>query len=134
MHALVAVNDEPASFYLLVENPEGNLYKEVWPQHVEPGPYLVHDETGPISADEVIALAGLDPGVVQETRTFDEFFERLVDDEVDGARYSALKSALWAELTDLVVVRLDEVEVQVFVVGRTACGEVAGVRTMSVET
>jgi len=92
------------------------------------------ETTGPITPDEVIRLAGLDAGVVQETRSFDDFFEYLVEDETDGERYTALKRALWAGLTELVVVRLDEVEVQVFVVGRNACGEVAGVRTMSVET
>jgi len=73
VHALVAVNDGPYSLYLLVENPdkewledrfedpEGNLYKEVWPQHLEPGPYIGRLRTNESEADvsRLVELARL---------------------------------------------------------------------------
>ena len=62
VHALVSVNDEPESLYLLVESvdkelleerfedPEGNLFKEAWPVATHPDAYkpalVTNEETG----------------------------------------------------------------------------------------
>lgn len=78
VHALVSVNGQPLGLYLLVENPDkelvednydldhGNLYKEVWPQHLEPQPYLAALRTNEEQADvsRMVAFAELLAGVV----------------------------------------------------------------------
>ncbi len=91
--------------------------------------------TGPIIPDELVAALGLDPTLQAEVWTFEDFFDPwLLEDEQDGARYVAIRDLLLAHLDERTVIRLGAVEVQVYVVGRTACGEIAGLRTMSVET
>ena len=54
----------------------------------------------------------------------------------DAARFAALRRGLAAHLSDLTVLRVSggSAEVTVYVVGRTAAGRWAGVRTVSVET
>ena len=77
-----------------------------------------------------------------ETRTFAEEFAHLTTvydagdpvAEASAAKFRALKAALEQQLTNLRVVRTGEIQVQVFILGTTPCGELAGVRTVSIET
>ncbi|PIE18844.1 MAG: hypothetical protein CSA66_03765 [Proteobacteria bacterium] len=78
VHALVSVNGGPASYYTLVENvdkewiqdryddDDGNLYKEVWPQHLRDAPYRAALRAGEGDVSRMVAfatlLAGLGPG------------------------------------------------------------------------
>ncbi|MEZ4459526.1 MAG: nuclease A inhibitor family protein [bacterium] len=45
-----------------------------------------------------------------------------------------IQRSIEAQLTDVRVLRVGEVQVHIFVVGRTSCGDVAGVHTISIET
>lgn len=92
VHVSVRVNDEPAGFFLLVEevdhefledhfdDPSGNLYKEVWPQYETPEPYLAALETNEEEADvaRLVALARLlrSADVTAAPERLDPWFDR----------------------------------------------------------
>ena len=93
VHALVSVNDGPESLYLLVEHidkewiedrfaePEGNLYKEVWPQHLSDEPYRdalrTNKDAGDVS--RMVELARILADVTEAG--FDEALEPWIDTE-----------------------------------------------------
>ncbi len=54
-------------------------------------------------------------------------------EQLRAARFRSLERALRAQLTDLRVYRVGTVDVKVYVVGLTACGELAGVETTALE-
>lgn len=72
-----------------------------------------------------------------ETRAFAEFWARFAEDD-EAAKYAAAKEILEARLTMLTVVRVipaaAPAEIHIFVVGLTPCGEIVGIRTISIET
>ncbi len=77
VHARVSINGGPPSLFVLVENvdkewvedrferDEGNLYKQVWPQHTVAGPYVGALRTNEQAADvsRMIDFARLLPGL-----------------------------------------------------------------------
>ncbi len=54
-------------------------------------------------------------------------------DQLRAARFRALERTLREQLSDLRVYRVGTVDVQVYVVGLTACGELAGLETTALE-
>lgn len=90
--------------------------------------------TGPVIPDELGAILGLPTGTVYEVRIFDQFFTPILLSGQDGARYKALRDLLVARLSEPRVIRFDMTQVKVYLVGRTSCGEIAGVHTISIET
>ncbi len=98
VHARVSINDGPESLFVLVENidkewvedrferDDGNIYKQVWPQHTEPGPYLgalrTNQDRPDVSrmVDFARLLATLEP------ETFNDAVDPWIDREV-MARY-----------------------------------------------
>ena len=91
VHATVQVNDEDVALHLLVEaiddefledhfdDPDGNLYKEIWPQHLHDEPYVHALRTNEDSADvsRMVAFAKLLGSVS------DDDFEAKVADWID---------------------------------------------------
>lgn len=69
---------------------------------------------------------------VRET-TLGEFFAELEASE-DGEQYTALRKTLEGCLRDVRVFRIGEINVDIYVVGKTATGGWAGLHTTSVET
>ena len=55
-------------------------------------------------------------------------------DWADAAKFAKLRKALESSLTDLRVYRVGKVTVDVYLVGTTKGGELAGVHTKSIET
>lgn len=90
--------------------------------------------TGPVAPNELGALLGLPTGTVYEVRILESFFTPFLLTGPDGARYKALRDLLVARLIEPRVIRFDVTQVKVYLVGRTSCGEVAGVNTISIET
>ena len=90
--------------------------------------------TGPILAEELLGLIDAAPDSLVQTRPFMGYIEGLSKYDENVAQYDDLDALFQAKLTDLVVIRVGEIEIDVYIIGRTACGEVVGVRTMSVET
>jgi ribosomal protein L18 len=85
----------------------------------------------------------LPAGAALETSTFEDLFAwrgRLEDPSMDDderedvRRHRHLRRVLEGNLTDRLVVRIGVIQIHVFLVGQTACGELAGVSTISIET
>jgi hypothetical protein len=93
------------------------------------------DGAGPIPADVARAL---DPEAMGagEVRDFGALFDRFTntDDPELNRRFAALRAVLESNLSDLAVYRFNPIEVRVLILGRTVCGEIAGVTSISVET
>jgi hypothetical protein len=70
-----------------------------------------------------------------EEVAIDAFFAELIESD-DGERYKRLRRALESELKDLKIFRVGvgEPKVDVYLLGRTRVGELAGLHTTSVET
>ena len=88
------------------------------------------------------ALAGSEPGAAVETRTAAEFFRAAASEpEWKGAedlalarRFQRLLRLLEENLADLKVYRVGEINMPVYVVGRSASGAWLGLSTRVVET
>jgi len=96
----------------------------------------------PYGADEFARRIGADAGAPVEERTLNRFFEPHIEsaDPSDSRaqeirpRYEALKALLGTRLTDARVFRVGRVEIDCYVVGGDGRGNLAGVRTVAVET
>ncbi len=90
--------------------------------------------TGAITPEHMLDLLNLPADTLVEQRTLDQFFTDYLLTGPDGARYTQMRQVLEKHLTDLTVMRVGEIQVRVMLVGRTMCGEIAGLQTVSVET
>lgn len=100
--------------------------------------YSANDSgAGVITPAHLLELLGLPADTVTETRTVAEFFAWPLQG-ADGVKYQQLLDVLTLRLGYLAVIRVfdpaNQAEVHVYVVGRTGCSEIAGVRTISIET
>lgn len=90
--------------------------------------------SGEITPAHLLELLQLPADTVVEQRTLDQFFTPYLLGGPDGARYEQMRGILEKHLTDVTVIRVGTIEVHVYLVGRTSCGEVAGLTTVSIET
>ncbi len=100
------------------------------------------------SGDKAPSLEGLlerldlPDDTVTDQETVDQFFHWLTRDEAgmteeeraEAQRYRDLRQALEANLDDLAIFRIGEIEIRVYLIGRDACGRWSGLATTSVET
>lgn len=88
--------------------------------------------------DLLLARAGHPAGTLVETRTVDNFFRNAIRDDLYGeeaaARFRQVVELLKARLTDIQVYRLGEISIDVYVVGKTSTGDLAGYSTRVIET
>lgn len=110
------------------------------------GLYYPSESDYPLEPFVVASLDDLGLGAAVEQRDFDALFRRLTlegeqDPELYGEegvaaaqQFEAVRDLLKASLTDLRVLRTGEIEITVIIIGRTACGALAGYRTISIET
>lgn len=104
--------------------------------------YVTYGAQGAPTVDKLRAALALDPSVVMEQRSFAELFDDLSNPYdpndpyiVDYAmKYAALRTVLEQNLTDLTVIRVGEISIDVYIVGQTSCGELVGLKTTSIET
>ncbi len=97
---------------------------------------------GPMTDAKLWNLAQQDPKARIERVDLTRFFARLTEpthpqSQVDPAgvqRFTALRDALKAELTDIEVIKIGQAEVVYYIIGRTKDGKVVGVRTAATET
>jgi histidine triad (HIT) family protein len=86
-----------------------------------------------LTKDRLLELAGAEKGTAVEEDTLDRFF-RAVPAE-DRAKFDKLAKALQDELSGIKVYKVgDEAEKDVYIVGQTKDGHLAGVKTQVVET
>ncbi|MDB5296639.1 MAG: nuiA [Phycisphaerales bacterium] len=79
------------------------------------------------------AVAARTEGEPVDEQTIDAFFAPLADTD-DAARFARLRQAVERSLTDPTVIRVGEVRVAIYLIGRAPSGEWAGLRTEAVET
>ena len=119
VHARVSINGGPESLFVLVESVDdewiedrfeddgGNLYKEVWPQHVQAAPYLsalrTNERTGDVSRmvqfAQALALADegdLEPAIATWMDS-DELLRHFVVDQVVQNWDGIWKFYCWGE-------------------------------------
>ena len=94
---------------------------------------FVWKEGGALTPERLRELAGAGEGTPVEETTLDRFF-RAVPSE-DKAKFQKLAKALQEQLSGIKVYKLgEEAEKEVYVVGQTADGRWAGLKTTVVET
>jgi hypothetical protein len=91
--------------------------------------------TGDLTPKTAQKLAGVGPKNAANQVTLTEFFENLTSDESDDAdKYKALLKVVNEQLSGVKVYRFGDVELDIYLVGKTKEGDWAGLKTKSVET
>ncbi len=88
------------------------------------------------------ALLSVPAGTLVEEYAFSELMDRLGEAYDPGdpyiveyaAKFRALREVMEANLTDLTVIRVGEISIDVYFVGRSSCGDLVGLKTTSIET
>ena len=91
---------------------------------------------------KLLELTDCTPETKIEIRELDSFFKRITeekewyDDEemAECKRYQTLVNLLKTHLSDIKVYRVGETEINVYILGKTKSGALAGLSTISVET
>lgn len=97
-------------------------------------------EAGRIDEDLILGLAQKPAGTLIEKVTVDHLLRNMANplsgsvDRKTAEKFMNLSEVLKQELTDLVVYRVGEIQIEVFITGLTAEGKVAGMRTILIET
>jgi hypothetical protein len=105
-------------------------------------PVRVDAKQGPITPERVVKLAGQSPGAKVQEVPVSDFFSALTQDQdwhgqaekETTARYRDLHAAIQNHLSDVKVFKVGDVNLDIFIVGRTPTGDYAGVKTKAVET
>ncbi len=95
-----------------------------------------------ISSEKILEKSARDLATTVEVRELDKFFQRVIEEKdwyqaeeiAECKRYQELLQLLQTHLTDLKVYRVGEVEIDVYILGKTESGAIAGLATISVET
>jgi hypothetical protein len=86
-----------------------------------------------LTQDQVVTLAGGNEGTSVEEDTLDGFFQTVPS--ADKAKFQKLAEAIKQKLSGVKVYKVgDEAERDVYIVGKTADGKWAGLKTSVVET
>jgi hypothetical protein len=88
------------------------------------------------------ALTNTPAAAVVEERAFSSVMSNLTtvwdpDDAYSveyAGKWAALRDVLQLQLTNLTVIRIGEISIDVYIVGESACGDLVGVKTTSIET
>jgi hypothetical protein len=96
----------------------------------------------PLNTDTVASLAGKSSGSEIRTEELDYFFRNMVrvypedadDRKQDAERFKKLQHKLQELLQDLKVFKADEISITAYILGKTPNGDIAGLRTIVVET
>ena len=90
---------------------------------------------GDLTPEKVARLAGASAGATVEEQSLADFFKDLTADGAEHAEaFRKLQQAIGERLSGARVFRVGRVNIDVYIVGRTADGEWAGLKTQSVET
>jgi hypothetical protein len=97
---------------------------------------------GPISVSEFRTAFSVPATQMIEARSLEQVFSWIATERPDmtdeeralARRYAALRDSLQANLQDVQVFRYGAIQVQVYIVGRTRCGAISGLKTVAIET
>jgi len=95
-----------------------------------------------LDAKKVLQLSGHPLNERVERMSIDEFFEELIktrswfgaEEKAAAKKYQQLLAVIQQQLTGAQVFRVGEIQIDIFIVGKTAQGDWAGVQTKAVET
>ena len=104
--------------------------------------YFENTEKLPLNNEAVALLAGKTTGESITTETLDHFFRNMVrlypedgeDRKQEAARFQELLHKLKELLPDVQVYRAGDISITVYILGTTAQGDFAGLKTLIVET
>ena len=104
--------------------------------------YWQPQEPDDLTTEQLLQLTNHPPDAIVETEDLDTFFAVATqaqdwhDPETAASveRYQALVSLLKQHLHELLVYRIGEIELDVYIMGKTAIGAWAGLATKAVET
>lgn len=97
-------------------------------------------EADHIDESLVLRLAGKPAGTLIEKITVDHLLRNMINplsgsvDRETAQKFVNLSDVLKRELADLAVYRVGEIRIEVLIIGLTAGGKVAGMRTVLIET
>lgn len=105
-------------------------------------PFSINGSDSSSIKESVAEFDGFEFGEAIEERGFEELFARLTRVHVGAnevsvrraERFLRLKSLLAANLTNLTVVRIGTIRINVYIVGRDGSGKILGIKTFAVET
>lgn len=94
------------------------------------------------SRETILQAIGLKDKATVEERSFVEFFSRLTKiqdwftqiETRNSRRFLKLQKVLEENLDDLIVLRTGRIQIDIYVVGVDAAGNLAGIKTKAVET
>jgi hypothetical protein len=97
---------------------------------------------GEPSAEGVLRFAGQEATIPRAELSLDDFFKDLIQDKkwhgseekADVQRYRNLLQVIKQHLPSAKAFRFGEIEVDIFIIGRTAEGHWVGIKTKAVET
>lgn len=116
----------------------------LWPSEsdVPIEPFMaLFDGEGPLDEAHLLAMLSQPPGTAIESRAmvaFDHHGRNAAgmspEEHAQAARFRALRAVLESNLTGVASFYLGQIDVRVLVVGRSRCGELAGIETRAIET
>jgi hypothetical protein len=91
---------------------------------------------------QLLTFLNLSEETPVEIRSFEEFFEYLTteqdwheeEDKKIVKQFKTLKESLEENLTELTVIRIGEIDIAIYIAGKTATDTLAGLKTLAVET
>ncbi len=98
-------------------------------------PFSWGKTAGDLTPQKVIPLVQASADTTVEEQSLTDFFQQLTADGAEhAAEFRQLQQVIGQRLAGARVYRVGEVNIDVYIVGRTKDGEWAGVKTQSVET
>lgn len=108
-------------------------------------PFTIFERSGEANAvtpARLLAWLGKPANTPVEVRTLTDILawparhdpEAPPEERAIALRYQALRALLTEHLRDITVIKVGRIQVDVFFLGNTGCGDVAGLRTLAIET
>ena len=99
---------------------------------------LKPEANGEMLEADILKLANKQTNTPIKKEEVSRFFRNMVKEEVVGAenaiRFLALKAFMEENLADLAIYKVGETEVEAFALGKLKSGELAGVKTIIIQT
>lgn len=132
----------PTLLQTLREATKGLKFQSESDYAVKPFVVRANDKGAAQSAEDFVAAKKRDASAEVSESDLDSFFANAVqvqdwqspEAQANAKKFQALVQLLKANLTDIKVYKIGETEADVYVVGQTTTGELAGVSTKVVET
>jgi hypothetical protein len=121
---------------------EGLIYISESDGAFEPFVWKTNEPVKNVSAENVLKLAGEKPDAKVAEKTLDEFFKQPTEiqdwfgneEKAQVEKYLKLKELISTKLKNAKVLKVGEVQINIYIVGIDGEGNLAGVKTKAIET